>query len=233
MALIEVKNLSKVFSLGQEKIWALNSVNLSIAAGEFVAITGPSGSGKSTLMHILGLLDRPTAGQFLLDGRPVESLPDNELARLRNQKIGFVFQNFYLLPKADALRNVAMPLIYAASYQEDLGARRREELARAALERVGLVSRMDHRPNELSGGQKQRVAIARAIVNRPQIIFADEPTGNLDQKSGAEVLRLFAELNAQGVTVVLVTHDPKVAKVAKRDVFILDGKLEEGRYAMD
>lgn len=235
MALIEIKSISKTFQMGEETIFALNNVSLQIGEGEFISIVGPSGSGKSTLMNILGLLDVPSSGSYKLDGHAVEKLTDDELALLRNQKIGFVFQTFNLLPRMTAVRNVEMPLVYSASYDNSYSTVKMREMAYESLGRVGLKDRLEHRPNELSGGQRQRVAIARALVNRPKIIFADEPTGNLDHKSGQEVLALFESLNRQGVTVVLVTHDPQIAVRAKRVVTVFDGKIainsSEGPYA--
>jgi putative ABC transport system ATP-binding protein len=225
MAVIELKNVTKTFMMGKETIHALASMNLSIEAGEFVAIIGPSGCGKSTLMNIIGLLDQPTEGEFLLDGKPTLGLTDDERAQLRNQAIGFVFQNFNLLPRASALRNVEMPMVYAESYNQSLTPAKRTEQARAALEKVGLGDRTDHKPNELSGGQRQRVAIARAIVNEPKILLGDEPTGNLDSKSGKEILELFRNLHRQGVTIILVTHDPSIAAQADRTLSILDGQI--------
>lgn len=227
MALIDVAELTKIFTRGEEKIYALNKVTFAIQSGEFVSITGPSGSGKSTLMYILGLLDSATGGRYLLDGVPTEKLSDNERARLRNQKIGFIFQNFHLLPRATAFRNVAMPLVYSGSYVRSISDSKIKEMAEEALQKVGLGDRMNHRPNELSGGQRQRVAIARALVNNPRILFADEPTGNLDQKIGLEILSLFQKLHVEGVTVVLVTHDAKVASAAERHIRMVDGEIVE------
>jgi putative ABC transport system ATP-binding protein len=225
MALIEVKNLRKVFTRGSEEIVALSDISFSVEAGEFLAITGPSGSGKSTLMYVLGLLDTATGGSYFLNGQETITLTDEERAKLRCQSIGFIFQSFHLLPRATARRNVMIPLVYAAAHgirvsEVEMGVR-----ADAALTRVGLGDRLNHRPNELSGGQSQRVAIARAIVNNPSIIFADEPTGNLDTKTGEEILSLLKELNAKGVTVILVSHDMKIAHSAKRLITIVDGKL--------
>lgn len=225
MSLIEVRELSRVFVRGDEEIRALDDVSLSIEEGEFLAVVGPSGSGKSTLMYILGLLDQPTAGSYTLEGRIVSALRDDERAQLRNQKIGFVFQSFHLLPRATALRNVAMPLVYSAAYRKAYSEAKAVALAQEALHKVGLESRMTHLPNELSGGQRQRVAIARALVNSPAIILADEPTGNLDSKNGREILHLFRSLNEQGVTVMLVTHDMEVAGYAHRVVTFRDGRI--------
>jgi putative ABC transport system ATP-binding protein len=229
VALIEVRDLTKHFQMGRETLRALDGVMLAIEPGEFVSITGPSGCGKSTLMNIVGLLDQPTSGTYALDGRAAHRLTDDDRARLRNQKIGFVFQTFNLLPRASALRNVEMPLVYAASYGTALDRERRFARAREALARVGLADRAAHRPNELSGGQRQRVAIARALVNSPKILLADEPTGNLDSRSGREILALFEELNRQGVTVILVTHDPAIASRAPRTIAMLDGRIQEDR----
>lgn len=223
MALIETRDLSKTFARGDETIHALRSVSLSINSGEFISIIGPSGSGKSTLMYILGLLDKPTSGLYLLDGARVDNLTDSERAALRNQKIGFVFQGFHLLPREDSLRNVLLPLVYTSGISPQAASER----ASLCLERVGLRDRMRHRPNELSGGQRQRVAIARALVNNPSIIFADEPTGNLDSKTGASILALFQELHTSGVTIVLVTHDPTIAARAERRIRVQDGVASE------
>lgn len=223
MALIETRDLSKTFARGDETIHALRSVSLSINSGEFISIIGPSGSGKSTLMYILGLLDKPTSGLYLLEGARVDNLTDSERAALRNQKIGFVFQGFHLLPREDSLRNVLLPLVYTSGISPQAASER----ASLCLERVGLRDRMRHRPNELSGGQRQRVAIARALVNNPSIIFADEPTGNLDSKTGASILALFQELHTSGVTIVLVTHDPTIAARAERRIRVQDGVASE------
>lgn len=231
MALLTLENLGKVFRRGDEEIHALRRINLSVEPGEFIAITGASGSGKSTLLYILGLLDRPTHGRYLLEGEPTESLSDNDRARLRNKLMGFVFQSFHLLPKATAVRNVMMPLVYASNYQAPLSDAQQRSLAQEALTVVGLSDRLHHRPNELSGGQRQRVAIARAMVNKPRILFADEPTGNLDSKSGKEILALFEALNAQGVTLIMVTHDPSIAARAKRRLVLSDGEIREDYYA--
>ncbi len=225
MALIELRRVAKTFHMGLEEIHALDGVSLSIQTGEFVSIVGASGSGKSTMMNILGLLDTPSAGEYLFNDRPVQSLTDDERAQARNQNIGFVFQSFHLLPRMTALRNVEMPLVYASSYDHSRTPQVMNEMAKDAMVRVGLGDRMNHRPNELSGGQRQRVAIARALVNRPHLILADEPTGNLDSRVGGEILKLFEDLNSTGVTVILVTHDPKVAERAKRIVSMADGKV--------
>ena len=231
MALIKVEGLRKTFTMGREILHALDDVSLSIHEGELVSIIGPSGSGKSTLMNILGLLDRPDGGTYHLDGRPVAALTDDELAQLRNQKIGFVFQSFNLLARASALRNVEMPLVYSASYDRSFSEERKTEMAREALDRVKLSDRLHHNPNELSGGQRQRVAIARALVNNPKILFADEPTGALDSKTGLEILSLFEHLNKEGVTIILVTHDPKIASRAQRVITMTDGKILEDHHA--
>jgi putative ABC transport system ATP-binding protein len=212
--------LARDYVLGAEVVKALRGVDFQIRRNEFVAIMGPSGSGKSTLMNLIGCLDTPTAGEYWLNGQKVSELSDDELARIRNKEIGFVFQTFNLLPRADALHNVELPLIYAG-----LPAKARREQAANALERVGLGDRMHHRPNELSGGQRQRVAIARALVNRPSILLADEPTGNLDSATGAEIMRLFEELHTQGQTIVLVTHEHDIAVHARRAIHLLDGRI--------
>ena len=226
--LIEVQELTKVYGADDAEVRALDGVSASVERGEFAAIMGPSGSGKSTLMNILGCLDRPTGGAYLLDGRDVSGLSKNELADVRNQKIGFVFQSFNLLPRLSALGNVMLPLLYNS--HEDLSAEERERRAAAALESVGLGNRLRHRPNQLSGGQQQRVAIARALVNRPPLVLADEPTGNLDSKSSAEIMDLLHQLHAQGVTVVMVTHEPDIAAHAQRVICVKDGKvISEGR----
>lgn len=223
--LILVSSMSRIFSRGGEEIRALDDVSLKITTGEFVAITGASGSGKSTLMYILGLIDRQTSGSYYLNGRVTDSLSDDERAQLRNEQLGFVFQGFHLLPRATALRNVAMPLVYAHSYGVRASREDEESRAREALERVGMGDRMQHLPKELSGGQRQRVAIARALVNRPKVLFADEPTGNLDSKRGQEIVNLFHQLNATGVTIVLVTHDAQLAQQAKRQIVMKDGRV--------
>lgn len=217
---IALSNITKIYQMGDTPVAALAGVTLDIRAGEFTAIMGPSGSGKSTLMNVLGCLDRPTGGTYVLDGQEVSSLTDDELAVTRNQKIGFVFQNFNLLPRISALENVALPLVYAG-----VDAKERQRRAAEALTSVGLEKRMDHLPNELSGGQRQRVAIARALVNEPTIIMADEPTGALDTKSGDEVMEIFRTLNSYGRTIILVTHEPDIAAHAKRVIHVRDGLI--------
>ena len=218
--LIEMTELARVYQLGPQEIYALRGVDLVIANGEYVAIMGPSGSGKSTLMNLVGCLDTPTAGEYWLNGTLVSSMTDDQLARIRNKEIGFVFQTFNLLPRASALHNVELPLIYAGA-----GARERRARAARALERVGLGDRMEHRPNELSGGQRQRVAIARALVNDPSILLADEPTGNLDSTTSSEIMAVFRELHRQGQTIVMVTHEHDIAAHAARVVTLRDGLI--------
>lgn len=217
---IRTTELTKTYQMGAEEVHALRGVNLEIKKGEYVAIMGPSGSGKSTLMNLIGCLDSPTAGQYWLAGRLVSELDDDELAYIRNKEIGFVFQTFNLLPRATALHNVELPLIYNGTPAEE-----RLEKAKQALSRVELTDRMNHKPNELSGGQRQRVAIARALVNSPSIVLADEPTGNLDSKTGEEIMALFANLHSQGNTIILVTHEHDIAQHAHRIIFIRDGKI--------
>jgi len=222
MSLIETKDLWKSYVMGSETIHALRGVNISIDRGEYVAIMGPSGSGKSTLMNLIGCLDTPSKGSYLLNDKQVSEMNDDELARIRNEEIGFVFQTFNLLPRATALHNVELPLIYAG-----VTGKERSDRAHKALERVELTERKSHRPNELSGGQRQRVAIARALVNNPSILLADEPTGNLDSKTGEEIMALFGRLHEGGNTIVLVTHEPDIAAHAHRAIHIRDGQVEK------
>jgi putative ABC transport system ATP-binding protein len=217
---IRTEELTKVYEMGAEQVHALSGVDVDIRKGDYVAIMGPSGSGKSTLMNLIGCLDSPSAGRYWLAGRLVSDLDDDELAYIRNKEIGFVFQTFNLLPRATALHNVELPLIYNGTPAEE-----RVERAKQALERVDLIPRMHHKPNELSGGQRQRVAIARALVNNPSIVLADEPTGNLDSKTGEEIMALFANLHRQGNTIILVTHEMDIAQHAHRVIFIRDGKI--------
>jgi putative ABC transport system ATP-binding protein len=221
-AVIVARNLQRDYDMGGEVVRALRGVDLTIRKNEFVAIMGPSGSGKSTLMNLIGCLDSPTGGEYWLNGHRVSELGDNELARIRNKEIGFVFQTFNLLPRATALHNVELPLVYAG-----MGSRERRSLAVDALNRVGLGDRMQHRPNELSGGQRQRVAIARALVNRPSILLADEPTGNLDSTTSEEIMVLFETLFREGQTIVVVTHERDIAAHARRQVHLKDGKVEQ------
>jgi putative ABC transport system ATP-binding protein len=222
MALIETRDLWKTYVMGSEEIHALRGVSIEITRGEYVAIMGPSGSGKSTLMNLIGCLDTPSKGSYLLNSKQVGQMNDNELARIRNEEIGFVFQTFNLLPRATALQNVELPLVYAG-----VTAAERHQRAKAALDRVELTPRMGHRPNELSGGQRQRVAIARALVNNPSILLADEPTGNLDSKTGNEIMGLFAKLHQSGNTIILVTHEADIAAYAHRTIHIRDGEIEK------
>ncbi|MDR0353622.1 MAG: ABC transporter ATP-binding protein [Opitutaceae bacterium] len=221
---IEIEGVTKLYHMGSETIHALRGVSLKIHRNEYLAIMGPSGSGKSTLMNMLGCLDTPTAGHYEFTGKNVARMDDNELAAIRNQEIGFVFQTFNLLPRSTALHNVELPLIYAGMPRPERLAR-----ARAALARVGLANRMDHRPNELSGGQRQRVAIARALVNRPSLLLADEPTGNLDTRTGEEIMALFETLYEQGHTLIVVTHEEDIARHARRIVRLRDGLIETDR----
>ncbi|HHX50485.1 MAG TPA: ABC transporter ATP-binding protein [Clostridia bacterium] len=218
--MIRLEGLEKIYDTGVVQVRALTGVFLEIPPGQFLAIMGPSGSGKSTLMNVIGCLDRPTAGKYYLDGIEIDQMDDTELARVRNRKIGFVFQTFNLLPRLNALRNVELPMLYAGIKPKE-----RKERAREALEKVGLTGWALHKPNELSGGQRQRVAIARALVNRPSILLADEPTGNLDSQSGEEIMAIFQELNEEGVTIVLVTHEREIAEHSQRVVTFRDGIL--------
>ncbi|EDP68872.1 ABC transporter, ATP-binding protein [Carnobacterium sp. AT7] len=218
--MISVKNIIKTYTTGAETLVALDTISLEITAGEFTAIMGPSGSGKSTLMNILGLLDRFDSGTYMLNDQNVSDLTDNESAKVRNKEIGFVFQSFNLMPRMSVLENVELPLVYAG-----VKAKERRERALQALERVDLSNRVKHKPNEISGGQKQRVAIARAIVNNPSVLMADEPTGNLDSKTTVDIMRIFQELNAEGTTILMVTHEPEVALYTKRIVTFRDGVL--------
>ncbi len=219
--MIELENITKVYRMGKVEVPALRGVSLSIAEGELVAIIGASGSGKSTLMNVIGCLDKPTSGRYILEGVDVGQLNDNQLARLRNKKIGFVFQDYNLLSRATALSNVELPLVYG-------GGRNKRKQAMEALERVGLGRRASHRPTELSGGEQQRVAIARALVNNPQIILADEPTGNLDSMATAEIVSIFTQLNRDGITVVVITHEVDIAGQAQRTIHMLDGRITRG-----
>ena len=222
MALIETRDLWKTYTMGEEEIHALRGVSIQIERGEYVAIMGPSGSGKSTLMNLIGCLDTPSKGSYLLNEKEVAEMNDDELAQIRNEEIGFVFQTFNLLPRATALHNVELPLIYAG-----VSGKARQEKAKQALEKVDLMSRASHRPNELSGGQRQRVAIARALVNDPSILLADEPTGNLDSKTGNEIMGVFERLHTSGNTIVLVTHEADIAAYAHRTIHIRDGQVEK------
>lgn len=222
MPLVELKDIRKTYKLGGETIHALDGVSLDIEAGEFLSIIGPSGSGKSTLMHILGCLDSPSSGTMQLDGMMIQNASQSQLASIRNKKIGFVFQFFNLLPKLSVMQNVELPMIYGS-----VSARERRERSMRSLEMVGLENRSKHRPSQLSGGQQQRVAIARALVNDPRIIFADEPTGNLDSHTGEAILELFHELHRKGRTIALVTHDPEIAAVTPRKIEIRDGKIAD------
>lgn len=223
---IRLRDIKKIYKMGGQELAALNGINLDIKRGEFVALMGPSGSGKSTLMNILGCLDRPTVGSYELEGKEVAHLSDDELAVMRNKHIGFVFQNFNLLSRISSLENVALPLVYAG-----VGASERRKRAQEVLEAVGLGDRAEHLPNELSGGQRQRVAIARALVNNPEIIMADEPTGNLDTKSTKEIMEIFQEMHGRGKTIILVTHEPEIAVCANRQLLVRDGVItrDEGK----
>lgn len=222
MNIINIEHIAKIYQVGSEEVHALSDVSLKIDKGEYVAIMGPSGSGKSTLMNILGCLDTPTHGLYDFKGVNVSNMNDNELAMIRNREIGFVFQTFNLLPRSDALHNVELPLIYAGVHAHE-----RKERAREALDHVGLTDRIHHRPNELSGGQRQRVAIARALVTKPAIILADEPTGNLDTKTGEDIMSLFHEIHEQGNTIILVTHEEYIAEHAERIIRLRDGLIEK------
>ncbi len=219
---IEIKGIRRDFQLGQEVVKVLKGIDLDIAQGEYVAFMGPSGSGKSTLMNLLGCLDTPTSGSYILNGKDVSQMSDDELAEIRNKEIGFVFQTFNLLPRTTALDNVALPMIYAGKSKED-----RNKRAAEVLKNVGLADRMDHKPNQLSGGQRQRVAVGRALVNHPSIILADEPTGNLDSKTSVEIMNLFDEIHAAGNTVILVTHEEDIAEHAHRIIRLRDGVIEK------
>jgi putative ABC transport system ATP-binding protein len=219
--IIEIKGITRDFPLGNETVYVLKGIDLHINKGEYVALMGPSGSGKSTLMNLLGCLDTPTAGSYVLNGKDVSKMEDDELAEIRNKEIGFVFQTFNLLPRTTALDNVALPMVYAGYGKDD-----RNKRSTQVLTQVGLADRMDHKPNQLSGGQRQRVAVARALVNHPSIILADEPTGNLDSKTSEEIMKLFGEIHANGNTVILVTHEEDVAKHAHRIIRLKDGIIE-------
>ena len=226
---IDAIDITKVYQLGDVEVRALRGTSLQVSRGELVSIMGPSGSGKSTLMNILGCLDQPTSGEYFLEGMEIDQLDDNQLADIRSKRSGFVFQTFNLLPRTTALSNVELPLVYGG-----IGGRQRRERAVAALEAVGLGDRIHHRPNELSGGQQQRVAIARALINEPSIILADEPTGNLDSKSGAEIMAIFQRLNVEdGITIIFVTHEPEIAQHTRRIVRIADGRIVDDRPVRD
>jgi putative ABC transport system ATP-binding protein len=228
--LIEIRNMKKIYGEEEAAVYALAGVDVQVERGEFVAIMGPSGSGKSTLMNILGCLDRPSSGEYILDGRDVSQLSKNELAEVRNQKLGFIFQSFNLLPRLSALANVMLPMLY--NPVEDISDAEAEARATASLEAVGLGARLHHRPNQLSGGQQQRVAIARALVNRPPLILADEPTGNLDSKASVEIMDILHKLHREGVTIVMVTHEPDIAAHAGRTICVRDGKIvQSGKCA--
>lgn len=220
MSMIELENLTRRYEMGTETVHALRGVSLKIERGEYVAIMGPSGSGKSTLMNLLGCLDTPSTGRYVLNGTDVSEMDDDELAAIRNREIGFVFQTFNLLPRSSALRNVELPLVYAGVTRGE-----RQQIALNALEGVGLADRVRHKPTEMSGGQRQRVAVARALVNRPSILLADEPTGNLDSKTGDEIMALFADLAGRGNTIIVVTHEEEVARRAQRIIRIFDGRI--------
>jgi putative ABC transport system ATP-binding protein len=220
MGLIEMKGITKDYEMGEAAVHALRGIDLEVTGGEFLAIVGPSGSGKSTLMNLIGCLDRPSSGEYYLDGRKVDELGDDDLARIRNKSIGFVFQTFNLLPRTNCLHNVELPLLYSS-----IGRKEREQKALEMLGRVGLGDRVYHNPSELSGGERQRVAIARALVNDPTIVLADEPTGNLDSRTGSEIMAIFSELNAEGKTIVLVTHEKYIAEYSRRVVYLRDGQV--------
>ena len=220
MELIEMRGIRKDYEMGKTEVHALRGIDLTVKAGEFIAIVGASGSGKSTLMNLIGCLDRPSEGEYYLDGNKVDEMGDDDLAGIRNKKIGFVFQTFNLLPRTNCLHNVELPLLYSSVSRKD-----RERRAMEMLERVGLADRVRHNPNELSGGERQRVAIARALVNNPAIVLADEPTGNLDSKTGSEILTIFSDLNADGKTIVLVTHEKYIADYSRRIVSLRDGEV--------
>ena len=230
-AVIQLEGVSKVYDSGELAVQALDDVSLKIEAGEFVALMGASGSGKSTLMNILGCLDRPTDGRYLLQGVDVSDLDTEELADIRNAQIGFVFQNFHLFARTSALENIELPLLYR--HQDRISARKQRKLAREALKMVSLTDRADHHPNQLSGGQQQRVAIARALVNGPELVLADEPTGNLDTRTSAEIIGVFQSLNRRGITIVLVTHEPDVARCARRTVTLRDGRIISDELAYE
>ena len=221
--LIELRKITREFAMGDEKVYALAGINLSVAIGEFVAIAGPSGSGKSTMMNTLGCLDLPTSGKYLLNGIDVTGLSDDSLSQLRARYIGFVFQNYNLLARESALANVALPLNYSSERPRS----ERKKLARAALEKVGLEHRSKHKPSELSGGEQQRVGIARALIKNPKVLLADEPTGNLDTRTSKELMELFLELNNEGITIIMVTHDPEIARIAHRIITFRDGLIEK------
>lgn len=224
MIIIRTQNLTRSYQMGEEEVHALSGISLEIEKGDYVAIMGPSGSGKSTLMNLLGCLDSPTSGEYWLNGQAVGSLSDDELAHVRNKEVGFVFQTFHLLPRYTALENVQLPLVYSSVSPEE-----RHQRALQALKEVDLTDRMTHRPNELSGGQRQRVAVARALINRPSILLADEPTGNLDSNTGKDILALFDKLHKNGNTIILVTHDAEVAAHARRIIRLRDGRIEDDR----
>ncbi|MCI8633201.1 MAG: ABC transporter ATP-binding protein [Lachnospiraceae bacterium] len=222
--MVKLEGITKTYQQGKLPVPVLQAIDLEVGEGEYVAIMGPSGSGKTTLMNLIGCLDLPTTGRYELDGRDIQSRKEKELAEIRNQLIGFVFQQFNLLPKETALSNVQLPLVYAGVPRKE-----REPMAKEALERVGLGERLNFRPNQLSGGQQQRVAIARALVNHPKVLLADEPTGALDTKAGIQVMKLFEELNREGVTIIMITHEPEIAECAKRIIVLRDGKIMEER----